>query len=233
MAGRTTHCRPHDRVGECDATARAHPGVVGPCGITNMAHTTFPMSLGVVEVVYPHLSLSEPTTSRPRPVSARRLGFFGAGGLELGSATTQSTRGPDSSRPTRTGQLARFWFNAGIAWRNALVSNSDTTVVMSSQRCVTPHRRKAAMENSRPTRTAPASMASVWLVASGKHVWPSPPESADGDQSPLVIPAISAAAFSHWKPAVPLPSGWRITLSEAAGVRPLSPANESALGTTT
>lgn len=168
----------------------------------NIAHTTFPMPHGVAQAVYPQLSLSALTTSRPRPFSARPCGFLSTGALELGSATAHRTEVPLCSSPSWTGQLRLAWLNPGTACRSALVSNSDTTVAISSPRSVTPHRCRVARENVRPAWTARSSRSWVWLLISGGQAVP-------GGSAPG-MPAISAANASQGQPVPPLPSGWAI-----------------------
>src|SRR5215813_8879639 len=101
-------------------------------------------------------------------------------------------------------------------------------MVMSSQRCVTPQPRKAAMENSRPARTASASMFSVWVVIIGERAQPGAP--GDRTQLPPVRPAISAAALSHWQPALVLPSGRPITVFEGTGTWAFFPHTSGYIG---
>src|SRR5215475_14058271 len=101
-------------------------------------------------------------------------------------------------------------------------------MVMSSQRCVTPQPRKAAMENSRPARTASASMFSVWVVIIGERAQPG--ASGDRTQLPPVRPAISAAALSHWQPALVLPSGRPINVFEGTGTWAFFPHTSGYIG---
>ena len=96
----------------------------------------------------------------PRPVSASRLADRGTGTAGLGSATAHITQGPGvvQAQPDQrtTGTVARP--ASRRACRSALVSISDTTTAMSSQRPVTPHRCKVATVNSRARWTGPASV---------------------------------------------------------------------------
>jgi hypothetical protein len=93
---------------------------------------------------------------------------------------------------------------------------------MSSQRCVTPQRRKVAVEISRPARTASASIFSVCMVT-GECVQSSVLAPGDRNQSLHATPAISAAALSHWQPALKLLSGRPITVFEGTGTRAFFP----------
>src|SRR5207247_488385 len=77
--------------------------------------------------VEPHLSASARTTCRPRPDSASRSASFVTGAAVLGSATAHSTHGPGCSRPSRTRPRAWVPPESGAAWRNALVTSSETT----------------------------------------------------------------------------------------------------------
>ncbi len=95
-------------------------------------------------------------------------------------------------------------------------------MVMSSQRCVAPQRRKVATQNSRPARTASASMFSVCVVM-GERVPLGAPAPGEGNRSPHAIPAISAAALSHWQPALMSPSGRPITMFDGTGTQAFFP----------
>ena len=88
-------------------------------------------------------------------------------------------------------------------------------------RCVAPQLRKAATQNSRPARTASASMLSVCVVM-GERVQSG---AAPGDRNrlPQAVPAISAAALSHWQPTLTSPSGRPITVFEGTGTQAFFP----------
>ncbi len=148
-------------------------------------------------------------TWSPRPVSAVKLGSFGMGAAWLGSATAHTTQGPGCSRPSRIADWGRVWPHAGNACRRALVSSSDTTMAMSSQRCAVPHRCKVAMVKSRAAWTDLASAPGVRVATRGKQVQPWAAGSGVSGQFPLATAAISTAGVSQRQPKLlaALPTG--------------------------
>jgi len=97
--------------------------------------------------------------------SGRRLHFIGIGGAGLASATAHRTAEPgwDWSRPIRTGQPP----GRGAACSSALVSSSETTSVMSSQRSAISQRCSVARVNDRAVRTAARSVPGVRVAMRG------------------------------------------------------------------
>jgi len=131
---------PGSRTGRGRACSRIGPGRTdGASRVQNRTHTTFPVSLGVVQ---PHLSLSAQMMCSPRPVWSREPGVRGAGAAVPGSATAHSTQGPGCSRPSRIGRPGPVPPGPGRACRSALVSSSDTTIAMSGLRSAMPHRSR-------------------------------------------------------------------------------------------
>jgi hypothetical protein len=153
-----------------------------------------PVWLGGVQ---PQASASAPMTCSPRPPSHSVPGCLGAGAFGLGSATAQMTLRPGCSRASRTEPRGGTRPASGSAWRSALVSSSDTTTAMSSQRSAAPHRFMVAMAKSRPARTDRASMPGVRSASLGKQVQPAVPGRADSGQFPLAMAAIRSAGAGH------------------------------------
>jgi hypothetical protein len=141
-------------------------------------------------------------TWSPRPVSASRPGCFGTGAPRPGSATAHSTLGPGCNRPSRIGDRGHVSPDSGSACRSALVSSSDTTIAISSQRCAMPHRSTVATAKSRAARTDRASTPGVRVATRGKHVQLMGWGSGDNGQLPLATAAISTTGASQW-PSVP------------------------------
>ena len=90
-------------------------------------------------------------------------------------------------RPARASPTARR------ACRSALVTISDTTIVMSSQRRTRPHRRRVATVNSRAAQTGPPSAPGARMVISGRQAQPLGAGSGNSRQSPPASPAMAAA----------------------------------------
>ena len=127
---------PGSRTGRGRACSGTGPGRTdGASRGQNRAHTTFPVSLRVVQ---PHLSLSAQMMCSPRPVWSREPGVRGAGAAVPGSATAHSTQSPGCSRPSRIGRPGPVPPGPGRACRSALVSSSDTTIAMSGLRSAMP-----------------------------------------------------------------------------------------------
>src|SRR5690242_17482659 len=158
-----------------------------------MAQTTLPLGPGDVQ---PHSSHSDDTTCSPRPDSPNQSGSLATGTSSLGSDTAHSTHGPGCSRPSRTGQRGQTAPGQGTVYRSALVSSSDTTTTMSSDRSPsTPQRRSVAAVKSRATRTDSA-----------------PRSAADASQCQS-----AARAVPHAKPA-----GTAVTAASDTSASPLS-----------
>ncbi len=174
------------------------PGRAGVSRVQNIAHTTFPMPFGGVQ---PHLSLSAQIMCSPRPVSVRAPRVLGTGTTTLGSATAHRMQGPCCSSPSRIGPRDRVSPESGRACCNALVSSSDTTIVISPLRLATPHRCNVVAVKSRAARTDPASTPGVRVAIRGEQVQPGA-GSGDSGQFPLARPAISAAGASQWQPVL-------------------------------
>ena len=129
-----------------------------------MAQTTLPLGPGGVQ---PHSSHSDDTTCSPRPDSPNQHCSLGTGTSSLGSDTAHSTHGPGCSRPSRTGQRGQTAPGQGTVYRSALVSSSDTTTTISSDRSSTPQRRSVAPVKSRATRTDSAPAPGVRVATLG------------------------------------------------------------------
>ena len=133
----------------------------------------------------------------PRPVSASRLADRGTGTVVLGSATAHITHGPGLYRPSRISDRDGGAPGPGRACRSALVSISDTTTAMSSQRPVTPHRCKVATVNSRARWTGPASVPGARGGISGRQAQPAGAVAGDSRQVPPATPAMAAASVAR------------------------------------
>src|SRR5215468_7834513 len=182
--------------------------------VANVAHTTLPRAVGEVQ---PHSSHSDSTTCSPRPLSSDQQGSRGAGTSSLGSEIAHSTHGPGCSRPSRTGQRGHATPGQGTVYRKALVSNSDTTITMSSLRSATPQRCKVAAVKSLATRTDSAPAPGVRVATRG---YPRLRRASGGrtiGQIPLTSAAISAADMSQRQlPAAP-PRADEHALSSSVG----------------
>src|SRR5579871_5619361 len=190
-----------------------------------MAQTTLPLGPGGVQ---PHSSHSDDTTCSPRPDSPNQHGSLTTGTSSLGSDTAHSTHGPGCSRPSRTGQRGHAVPGQGTVYRSALVSSSDTTTTMSSDRSPsTRQRRNVAAVKSRATRTDSAPAPGVRVATLGYPGQRCAPGWLASGQTPLTSAAISAADASQCQSAagaIPRarPAGAAVTAASDTSDPPLS-----------